>query len=123
MERLSALGGVEAVLPRGSGRSLDVTPVDRTGKDSVEQTEVDLMYIAPGFFEAVDAPVFLGRDFVATDSALELPPLILSDSLAQLLFPTGAIGNGHVAGRTDRGNGGHRCCARGLRRRLPHFPQ
>jgi predicted permease len=92
MERLSALGGVEAVLPRGSGRSLDVTPVDRTGKDSVEQTEVDLMYIAPGFFEAVDAPVFLGRDFVATDSALELPPLILSDSLAQLLFPTGAIG-------------------------------
>jgi macrolide transport system ATP-binding/permease protein len=92
MARLGTMSGIEVVLPRGTGRSLDVSPVDPTAADAFAQTEVDLLYVAPGFFEAVDAPVILGREFVATDSALEVPPLILSDSLAQQLFPSGAIG-------------------------------
>jgi predicted permease len=92
MERISALGGIEAVLPRGTGRILDVSPVGSGAADSLPQTEIEVWYIAPDFFKAVEAPVILGRDFVVTDSALEVPPLILSDSLAQLLFPSGAIG-------------------------------
>jgi hypothetical protein len=92
MERIAALGGVKAVLPRGTGSVADVSPSDPAASDSISQTEIDVMHIAPGFFEAVDAPVILGRDFAATDSALEVPPLILSDSLAQRLFPSGAIG-------------------------------
>jgi predicted permease len=92
MERISALGGVETVLPRGTARVLDVSPADRSAASSLAQIEVEVMHVAPGFFEAVNAPVFLGRDFIATDSALDVPPLILSDSLAQRLFPSGAIG-------------------------------
>jgi hypothetical protein len=60
--------------------------------DSAVGVPAALTYVAPGFFDVVDAPIIVGRDFTAADSTLEVPPLILSDSLARHLFPSGAVG-------------------------------
>jgi predicted permease len=90
IDRIGSLGGVTAVMRRGSGAPLRIS----TDADSAMVT-ADLTYISPGFFDAVDAPIAMGRDFVGADSMLEVPPLILSDSLARRLFPSGAVGH-HV---------------------------
>ena len=93
IERIRALAGVTAVVPRPSGGVLRLSALSGgAAADSVRSLEVDLIDIVPGFLAAVDAPIVLGRDFVAADSLLEVPPLILSDSLAGLLFPSGAVG-------------------------------
>ena len=63
-----------------------------SGTDTAAGIQVDLTPVTPGFFDAVNAPIVAGRDFVAVDSMLEVPPLILSDSLARRLFPSGAVG-------------------------------
>jgi len=93
IERLSTLGGVTSVVPRQGAGFFTVTALtDVVGADSASRVEVDVNYIVPGFLDAVDAPIVQGRDFVAADSLLEVPPLILSDTLARRLFPSGAVG-------------------------------
>ena len=93
IERLRALAGVTAVVPRPGPAGLNVTRLAAAeGTDSVTSLEVDVVSIVPGFLDAVDSPIVLGRDFVAADSLLEIPPLILSDTLARRLFPSGAVG-------------------------------
>src|SRR5687767_5445932 len=93
IERLSALPGVTAVVPRPAFGILRVSALpDVPGADSIVNIEADLHYVVPEFLDAVDAPIVLGRGFVAADSLLEIPPLILGDSLARQLFPAGAVG-------------------------------
>jgi predicted permease len=93
IERLSALAGVIAVVPRPAPASLQVTRLAAVnGANSVPSVEVEFVSIVPGFLDAVDSPIVFGRDFVAADSLLEVPPVILSDTLARRLFPSGAVG-------------------------------
>ena len=105
IERLKSVPGVSAVVPRPAPGTLRITALaDVTGADSVLSIEADLNHVIPGFLDAVDAPIVLGRDFVAADSLLEVPPLILSDTLARQLFPAGAVGRRvrAVVGPDDR---------------------
>ncbi|HEX6314467.1 MAG TPA: ABC transporter permease [Gemmatimonadaceae bacterium] len=94
IERIGAIGGVVSVVPRVGSGGLSLRPVTSpsSGTDSAITIQTEHWYAAPGFFDAVDAPVILGRDFAAADSALEIPPLILSEPLARQLFPSGAVG-------------------------------
>jgi predicted permease len=89
-ERLRAIGGVTAVMPRTFNSGLRLSAL--SGTDTAAGIQVELTPVTPGFFDAVNAPIIAGRDFVAVDSMLEVPPLILSDSLARRLFPSGAVG-------------------------------
>ena len=92
IERLRALPGVTTVVPLDALSRLEVSRFAVTEGDSVISVEMDLLAIVPGFLDAVDSPIMLGRDFVAADSLLEVPPIILSDTLARQLFPSGAVG-------------------------------
>jgi predicted permease len=90
IERIGSIGGVMKVLPRTFGADLRLSPTGSS--DSIAPIHVALTNVVPGFFDAIDAPIILGRDFVATDSALEIAPLILSETLARQLFPSSAVG-------------------------------
>ena len=92
IERLRALPGVTTVVPLAAASRLEVSRFAIAEGDSVVTVEMDLLAIVPGFLDAVDSPVMRGRDFVAADSLLEVPPIILSDTLARQLFPSGAVG-------------------------------
>ena len=92
IERLRALPGVTTVVPLDATSHLGVSRFAVAEGDSVIGVEIELLAIVPGFLDAVDSPIMLGRDFVAADSLLEVPPIILSDTLARRLFPSGAVG-------------------------------
>jgi len=53
--------------------------------------------ISPGFFAALGLPLIEGRDFTDADSSKSEPVAIISQSLAERMFPNGDALNHHVA--------------------------
>lgn len=66
--------------------------VSRPGEDPRAQ----LRTISPGFFAALGAPIVAGRDFNDLDGQPNDPVAIVSESLAQRMFPGGDAINRHV---------------------------
>ncbi|HEV2490880.1 MAG TPA: ADOP family duplicated permease [Candidatus Acidoferrales bacterium] len=52
--------------------------------------------ISPGFFAALGVPIVEGRDFNALDGQDQEPVVIISEALAQRMFPNGDALNRHV---------------------------
>ena len=57
-------------------------------EDGEEDPRARFRTVSPGFFEALGVPVIAGRDFNEADRADDEPVVIVSQSVAQRLFPT-----------------------------------
>jgi predicted permease len=91
VRRLGELPGVVTVLPvgDGQGRSMLELPRSSAPEDSAAPRfrHVASAYdVPPGYFRTVEAPIVRGRDFVASDTALAVTPVIINEQLATLLF-------------------------------------
>lgn len=91
VRRIAALPGVVDVLPVGYGEGLgmaEAAPSSPTVKrDNAELHRLAFAYdVSPGYLQAVGAPIIRGRDFVASDTALAIRPVIVSQRLADSVF-------------------------------------
>ena len=64
--------------------------------DGEETPHARLRTVTPGFFAALGVPVLAGRDFTDEDRRGREPVVIVSQSLARRIFPTGDAVNRHV---------------------------
>ncbi len=75
----------------GMGFSVD----GHTPAPSEKQPEAAMRIISPGFFATLGLPIIEGRDFDDGDRQGREPVAVISRSVAQRMFPTGAL-NHHV---------------------------
>jgi putative ABC transport system permease protein len=96
--RVGELPGVDGValgnfVPwRDSGRfgaSVAFTAEGYTPADGEENPRARFRIVAPGFFDVLGVALYAGRDFNADDRRSSEPVVIVSQSVAQRLFPDG----------------------------------
>ncbi len=95
VERVSSIPGVQA-----AGIAENGPFASRTGRDVVQvpgrsPVEVSSDVVTPGLLNAIGLPLLAGRDFTPSDKPGSPNVVILSQSLAQMLFP-----NQNALGRT-----------------------
>ncbi len=106
MRRIDALPGVSKtafgdVVPwrdGGSGPGLQFSADGHVHAAGVEDPRAQSRSISPGFFAALGVPIIAGRDFNALDGQNnnEEPVVIVSETLAQRMFPNQDAVNRHV---------------------------
>jgi predicted permease len=93
IRRLGEIPGVDAVLPIGYGSGLTTLEVrvPAAPNETIQRYRfsASLVEAPPEYFRTVDIPIARGREFVAGDTARALLPVIVSDSLASLMFGDG----------------------------------
>ena len=102
--RIGRLPGVEniadgMVVPwrdAGKGPSFQFTVEGYTPADGEDNPHAGLRPISPRFFAVLGVPLVAGRDFTDEDRAGTEPVSIISQSIAQRLFPNGEALNRHV---------------------------
>jgi putative ABC transport system permease protein len=92
MERLRALPGVVNVassdqLPPSGGPWNGVYRADRPSQSPSDLIPATRRMVTPGFFPTLHIPIETGRDFTAADVPGGPPVTIISQALAQRLFP------------------------------------
>ncbi|MGH7638592.1 MAG: FtsX-like permease family protein, partial [Gemmatimonadaceae bacterium] len=95
--RLAALPEVSGVVPEASWltvRRFAYSVPGAGGKEDTAHTTLSVEGAAPGWFEVLDVPIVLGRDFVFADTAEREWPVIIPDHLARGLW-----GGAHPIGR------------------------
>jgi putative ABC transport system permease protein len=97
MGRISELPGVErvavgTVVPwrdaGAFGPGFQFTAEGYTKADGEEDPRARFRTVSPGFFAALGVPIIAGRDFNESDRRTSEPVVIVSQSLAQRMFPT-----------------------------------
>src|SRR5438874_7380580 len=105
MRRIEALPGVNKtafgiVVPwrdAGSfGPGLQFSADGHVHAPGEEDPRAQLRTISPGFFAALGVPIIAGRDFNALDGQSKEPVVIVSETLAQRMFPNQDAVNRHV---------------------------
>jgi hypothetical protein len=105
MRRIDALPGVNKtafgnVVPWRDGGPVPGLQFSGDGHahaPGVEDPRAQLRVISPGFFAALGVPIIAGRDFNNLDSQTkEEPVVIVSETLAQRMFPNQDAVNRHV---------------------------
>jgi putative ABC transport system permease protein len=109
MRRIDALPGVSKtafgnVVPwrdRGPGPGLQFSADGHVHAAGVEDPRAQWRVVSPGFFAALGVPIIAGRDFNALDDQNnnnnnEEPVVIVSETLAQRMFPNQDAVNRHV---------------------------
>jgi putative ABC transport system permease protein len=105
MRRIDALPGVSKtafgnVVPwrdGGPGPGLQFSADGHVHAAGVEDPRAQWRVISPGFFAALGVPIIAGRDFNALDDQnKEEPVVIISETLAQRMFPNQDAVNRHV---------------------------
>jgi predicted permease len=100
--RIGALPGVDGVAlgsfvpwrDAGSlGAGFQFAAEGYTPADGEENPHGRLRIVAPGFFAVLGVPMYAGRDFTADDRRGGEPVAIVSQSIAQRLFPNGEAVN------------------------------
>ena len=90
MRRIGELPGVVTVLPvgNGQGRSMLELPGSAPGDSAAPRFRhlASAYDVPPGYFRTVEARIVRGREFVASDSALGMTPVIINEQLATSLF-------------------------------------
>src|SRR5260370_3275402 len=94
--RISALPGVEHVssgfsVPwrdeQGLNISVALAAQGATSRDGQDAYRVRFRSVSPGFFETMGVPIVQGRDFNDGDKEGKERVVIISQSLAQMLYP------------------------------------
>src|SRR5215469_766601 len=104
MRRIDALPGVSEtafgnVVPwRDSGYGFQFSGDGNAHAPGVEDPRAQWRVISPGFFAALGVPIIAGRDFNALDDQNnnQEPVVIISQTLAQRMFPNQDAVNRHV---------------------------
>ena len=104
MRRIDALPGVSKtafgnVVPwrdGGPGAGLQFSGDGHAGGPGVEDPRAHWRIISPGFFAALGVPILAGRDFNDLDVQSQEPVVIVSETLAQRMFPNQDPINRHV---------------------------
>ena len=117
LARLRDLRGVEAaggtlllpfehgVVGVDGGVVLEGEPLD--GPDRPERPPVALQSVSPGYFEAMGLDLVAGRTFTDRDTAGAPAAVLVSESLARYLWPTGeAVGRRLIAVGAEAGSDG-----------------
>ncbi|HEX7137300.1 MAG TPA: ADOP family duplicated permease, partial [Vicinamibacterales bacterium] len=102
--RIGRLPGVESladgmVVPwrdAGKGPSFQFSVEGYTPADGEDNPHAGLRPVSPRFFAVLGVPLVAGRDFTDEDRAGAEPVSIISQSVAQRLFPNGEALNRHV---------------------------
>ena len=93
--RISELPGVQGVAAgvivpwrdRGAGVNVQFAVEGYQPADGEENPTAQLRAVSPGFFEVLGVPILSGRDFTDEDRSDTEPVAIVSQSVAQRLFP------------------------------------
>jgi putative ABC transport system permease protein len=102
IQRIDALPGVKKTAfgmtaPwRDSGFGLQFSADGHVRASGEEDPRAQLRVISPGFFAALGVPILTGRDFNDGDGQSEDPVVIVSETLAQRMFPNQDAVNRHV---------------------------
>jgi putative ABC transport system permease protein len=104
MRRIDALPGVGKtafgnVVPwrdSGPGPGLQFSGDGHVHAPGEEDPRAQLRVISPGFFAALGVPIITGRDFNDLDGQSKEPVVIVSETLAQRMFPNQDAVNQHV---------------------------
>jgi macrolide transport system ATP-binding/permease protein len=92
-ERLSGVGGVEAVtistaVPLfGGGLARTIFRDDQDANDPRNGRLTQLDQVAPGYFETLGIPIVRGRSFTANDRQGSAPVVIVNETLAKQMWP------------------------------------
>ena len=73
----------------GGAAGISFTAEGYTAADGEENPRARLRVVAPDFFNVIGVPLYAGRDFTAEDRRGSEPVVIVSQTLAQRLFPNG----------------------------------
>lgn len=105
VQDLASLPGVEAVtlassLPLTAGGTRMELPPNAT-KPAVNQgVSIDIVTVAPRFFETTGLPLVLGRDFRAIDTEKSTKVLVVNETMARTFWPNEeAVGRSFSDGR------------------------
>lgn len=104
IRRIEALPGVSKtafgiVVPwrdNGFGPGLQFSGDGHRHAPGEEDPRAQLRVVSPGFFAALGVPIVAGRDFNELDDKKTDPVVIISETLAQRMFPNGDAINRHV---------------------------
>src|SRR6266852_795052 len=104
IHRIDALPGVKKtafgmVVPwrdAGFGPGFQFSGDGHVHAPGEEDPRAQLRVISPGFFAALGVPIIAGRDFNALDGQSKEPVVIVSETLAQRMFPNQDAVNRHV---------------------------
>jgi putative ABC transport system permease protein len=104
--RLTALPGVRAIAYAASpsndglpGGPLAVVP----GRPSESGRHVPISVVSESYFATMKQPLLQGRGFTAANAALSVRPLVISDALAHVWWPSASA----IGGRVDTEDGRH----------------
>src|SRR5438093_3269651 len=93
----TAFGNVVPWRDGGSGPGLQFSGEGHVHAPGVEDPRAQWRVISPGFFAALGVPIMSGRDFNDLDGqSKEEPVVIVSETLAQRMFPNHDAVNRHV---------------------------
>ncbi len=92
----TALGSAIPWRDGGPGPGLQFSGDGHAHVSGVEDPRAHWRTISPGFFAALGVPIIAGRDFDARDRQSTEPVVIVSESLAQRMFPNQDAVNRHV---------------------------
>lgn len=105
LEGLSSLPGVQSVslasaLPVSAGGSRIQMDANSTKPAVNEEISIDIVYVAPRFFETTGLPLLRGRDFRHLDTDTSPKVMIVNETMAKKFWPaTDALGQIFVEGR------------------------
>lgn len=92
----TAFGMIAPWRDAGSGPTLQFCADGHDHSAGQEDPRAQYRVISPGFFAALGVPIIAGRDFDERDSKSEEPVAIISETLAQRMFPNQDPINRHV---------------------------
>lgn len=107
VERIRGLAGVQHVgitdrIPTMGG--YNITTLASPDDPELEASFVEIRRVTPGFFPAAGIPLLAGRMLTANDARNRAQVVLISDALAQQIFPNGdAIGKRINPGWTEEG--------------------
>ena len=92
LDNVSTLPGVQSVtlastLPVTAGGMRMQRPENFTKPAVNERISIDVVRIAPRFFETIGLPLLRGRDFRALDTEKSTPTIIVNEAMAQKFWP------------------------------------
>jgi hypothetical protein len=105
MRRISALPGVDRVAVGTTvpwrdagnfGPGFEFSADGHVRAPGEEDPRARFRTVSPGFFAALGVPILAGRDFSDADRRNGEPVVIVSQSVAQRMFPNGDAVNRHV---------------------------
>jgi predicted permease len=105
MEDLASVPGVEAVtlasaLPLTPGGSRIELPPNATKPAVNQKVAIDIVTVAPRFFETTGLPLVHGRDFRSIDTEKSTKVLVVNETMARTLWPNEqAVGGSFSDGR------------------------